>query len=244
MKAPLWALELANEFWKAAGFQEPFPRQLRRPITYALQGSIQYLHGMRLEGVKDYLQQRGIPCPCDRADRPLRACLVAHVGWAIIFIDGTDPEDEQRFSLAHELAHYLRDYWQPRRLACQRLGNQVLDVFDGLRSPTTSERLHALLARFPLGAHVHLMERRKDGGFGNLEIVAAEQDADRLAFELLAPAQDIAKLKARGLDRDSLPALLRQTYGLPADQASGYAHILWPATPRDPLLQRLFKNRR
>ena len=76
---------------------------------------------LRLFGVLEWLRRQGIEFPLTEADRPLRACLVCRRGAGFVFLDGGDDEAEQRFSLAHELAHFLRDYWRPRLLAADRL---------------------------------------------------------------------------------------------------------------------------
>jgi hypothetical protein len=243
MRVLLWVAELADAFWKEAGVLEPFPRGLRRPIARALPLTVVYLPRLRLVKVRQWLVRNRVACPCHEADRPLRACLVARSGIGLVFIDGTDPEEEQRFSLAHELAHFLRDYWQPRRLACRRLGEQVAEVFDGLRPPTPGERLNALLARVRVGFHVHLMRRSGNGRFATHAIAAAERDADRLAYELLAPAESVV---ARGHDApggptlNTLVQLLQATFGMPAAQAQDYGALLLPCAPRgDPLLRQL-----
>jgi Zn-dependent peptidase ImmA (M78 family) len=189
-----------------------------------------------------WLRGNGIVCPCDERDRPLRACLVACHGYGLIFLDGTDANDEQRFSLAHELAHFLRHYWQPRRLACRRLGEQVAEVFDGKRAPTAQEHLHSLLKNAPLGFHLHLMQRGPRREVSNTAVARAEEEADRVAYELLAPAANV--LCRAGSVRDDagrarLAELLRTAFGLPAEQASNYARLLVPTVWEDPLLRRL-----
>src|SRR6266545_2847165 len=93
-----------------------------------------------------------------------------------------------RFSLSHELAHYLRQYLYQRRRTQAAVGMSALDVLDGVRPPTMVERADALLGRVKLGAHVHLMDRTPTGHPPSVSIAAAEREADLLAFELLAPS--------------------------------------------------------
>ncbi len=241
MSVPVWAAELAGIFWHDAGIGEPFPRRLRGPITRALPVGIMGHAGLSLRAVGDRLACYGVRCPGDAADRPLRACLAARRGFGLIVIDTADAEDEQRFSLAHELAHFLRDYWQPRHLAVNRLGGDVLEVLDGLRPASAEERLTALLTRVPVGCHWHLMHR-DDTGRAAPAVRAAERDADRLAYELLAPAADVWTRAAGAGGRLTLPAVvqaLRTVFGLPPAQARDYGAILVPEAPADSLLRRL-----
>lgn len=241
MSVPLWASELASTFWEDVGEPEPFPRSLRRSIAFALPLSVVLLPKLCVSSVLDWLQDCGIVCQLDGGDRPLRACLVARYGHGIAFLDGSDCENEQRFSLAHELAHFLRDYWQPRRIAGQRLGPSVLQVLDGLRPPDSIERVSALLRRMSIGFHTHLMDR--EDGFANGDIEERESGADRLAFELLAPADHVLANGHdfnSGQDRSRLIDLLRNYYQLPGRQATIYATILVRSErPVDPLLRGL-----
>jgi hypothetical protein len=128
MSTPLWVSEAAATFWAVAGAEEAFPRDLRRPIANALPVAVVLLPKLRLSAVDKWLVRQGMTCGLSIRDRALRACLVARYGHGLVFIDGTDPSDEQRFSLAHELAHFIRDYWRPRALAVERLGAGVLEV--------------------------------------------------------------------------------------------------------------------
>src|SRR4051794_34001901 len=243
MSTPFWVGEMADAFWERAGGAEPAPRNLRGPIAYALPLAVVLLPRLRVQGVDDWLLRQSVACGVSVRDRPLRACLVARYGQGFVFLDGTDPDDEQRFSLAHEAAHFLRDYWQPRSVAAERLGPEIFAVLDGEWPPRPAERAHALLASVSLGYHVHFMERTDDGHAASAEIDRAEHEADRLAFELLAPAD--AVLDAAGavpLDeqRAAVTRLLQGTYGLPSAPAAQYAALLAPEPPRaDPFLRRL-----
>lgn len=244
MKVPLWVVELAGEFWGAAGMREPFPRSLRRPIARGLQMAVVSLPRLRLRDVQDWLGRNGIGGICCAGDRSLRACLAARDGWGYVFIDGSDPEDEQRLSLAHEVAHFLRHYWRPRREACVRLGPSVIEVLDGRRPPTPEERVHAVIARVPIGFHWHLMQRDASGEYASEAIAAAEAEADRLAYELLAPAEEVGdRADGAGHDHAALAGLLRDEFGLPAAHADRYSQILLPPVAENPFLQRLGLHR-
>ena len=143
------------------------------------------------------------------------------------FIDGSTDEAEQRLSIAHELAHFLRDYWIVRQRTLNRLGPAVRRVLDGEDAATSSELLHALLRNVALGVHVHLMERDEYGEPRTPAIAQAEKDADRLAYELLAPVEHVAR-NGRLSSKSELANRLQDFYGLPALHASRYAGILVP----------------
>jgi hypothetical protein len=238
VSVPFWVAEMADLFWSSAGMVEPFPRSLRRPIVRASRLAVVLLPLLRIANVREWLRRIDIACPCTERDRALRACLVARAGSGVAFIDSSDSETEQRFSLAHELAHFLRHYWHPRRKASLRLGERVGEVFDGLRPPTQREELRSLLADIPLGFHMHLMGRDGSGRVLTEAVAVAEAEADRLAFELLAPAASVLSSAGDG-GPVGLLRRLQSDYGLPPAQAREYAQILMPSPTVDPLLTRL-----
>jgi hypothetical protein len=196
--------------------------------------------------VCQWLQRNGISQSLSTCDRRLRGCLTADGGHGAIFLDAADPEDEQRFSLAHELAHFLRDYWRPRQLAIQRLGAQALDVLDGQRSPIPHERLGALLAGVPLEFHMHLMDRDAERRPVDFESDVAERCADRLGCELLAPAEHVAVVHAAAGSEQSVTLLVERLcgyYRLPKLEATRYAgQLLGESQPVEGWLQSLRKS--
>jgi hypothetical protein len=233
MSVPVWCADLAALFWNAAGDPSPFPRDLRPVIAGSVPLSVIDLPRLCVAAVCEWFAGRGIAVPLNEPDRPLRACLVAWLGQGFAFLDATDDPTEQRFSLAHELGHFLRDYWQPRQRAIARLGPDVQQVLDGLRPATTEERLHALLRNISIGPFTHLLRRDETGRPLSFAERESELAADRLAFELLAPAAALN-------DDDELIPQLIDAFGLPPVPALRYAALLRPESrAADGLMARL-----
>ena len=219
---PVWVVELAGRFWAAAGEPPPFPRDLERAITDAVPLSVVDRQPLTLHAVSAYLRGLGLPVAVAEPDRPLRAALYCWKGSGVLFLDAADPPDERRFSLAHELAHYLRDYDKLRRRVAKALGRDGLAVLDG-RRVTTDERVRAALRGLTLVPHVHLMSRDPHGQ-PHGDARDAEGAADRLAFELLAPAE----LLRTASDATAVAERLVAEFGLPPLAARQYASIVWP----------------
>ncbi len=236
---PVWVADLAGRFWAAAGDPPAFPRDLEDAVADVGGVTVVRRGGLRVSSVVDYCRSRALPAGFAGPDRPLRAALHCWAGVGTVFLDPTDPPDEQRFSFAHELAHFLRDYLSTRRQVANALGPGAVDVLDGLRPPTPPERLHAVLRNRPLTPHCHLMSRDPAGRPEGDDDRRAELDADRLACELLAPAE----MFRDNADRDELARRLVAEFGLPSSVAAGYAAQLLPPPPApDEMFARLLKR--
>lgn len=224
MSVPVWCADLAANFWARVDVVPPFPRDLREVIVAAVPLSVIELPGVSVDAVRHWFARLELSLPLDEPDRPLRACLVAWLGDGFAFVDATDTAEEQRFSLAHELGHFLRDYLKPRETVTQRLGPSALDVLDGRRLPTPTERFQSVLRNVSIGPFTHLLRRDESG----VPLSAAEREseiaADRLAFELLAPAVELGEAR----NRAELIERLVDEFGLPLLQATQYAAILLP----------------
>lgn len=223
----------AEEFWRCAGRMEPFPRSLEATVSWALPLAIVKLPRLWLAEVHRWLAEREIDFQSPGTNRPLRACLLARGGYGLVFVDGSDPADERRLSLAHEIAHFLWDYLDPRRRALEALGERILPVLDGDRAPSIGEQVDGVLRGVALGTFQHLMERTASGSISQIAVLEAEDRADRLALELLAPRRIVVdRLMSRGMQwREPAAfavaeALLVQDFGLPAPVAKHYGRLL------------------
>lgn len=224
--------QAAEGFWELVDETTSYPRPMQVAITLGSPLELRPVIGLNVDHVLAWTRRINMACAIRGQDRRLHGCLVVWRDKGAIFYDAGDDQAEQRFTLAHELAHYLLDYKTPRERAVRILGESILAVLDGERDPTLDERLHAVLSSVQLGAMSHLMER-PDTGLPMSAILDVENRADRLALELLAPAQPLHEL----LDQTSAPRgfqarlaflddQLTTSRGLPADIAAAYARFL------------------
>lgn len=196
--------DAAASFWALAGGRARYgrPVDLERAVAAALPLGVVKLPRLSSAKVAETIGRIGAVPWSVSIDRPLRACLVADVGVGLVFIDGTDPENEQRFSLAHEVAHFLLHYLEPRRRVVETLGPGLISVLDRVRQPTMAERLSSAMSAIPLEPFRHAMARDGAGGAMHLRTEAIEGEADDLALELTAPSRersDLAELSGESL---------------------------------------------
>jgi hypothetical protein len=185
---------LAHEFWVGTGLQDTFPRNIERAIAMKLPLALIKLPQLHTKVIGQWLEGRHIITPLPPDQRDLLGSLVAYRGYGIIFICGSDDPEEQRLPVAHEVAHFLVDYLHPRQQVIQILGEHIAEVLDGLRKATPAERAAAILSHLRLGPHSHLLPRHGQDEDAQWVVAAAEDRAERLARELVAPQEHMHAL--------------------------------------------------
>lgn len=226
-------LRVSERFWEPARhLARQFPRDLESAISWSVPLFIVRLPNLWVHDLEKYLRLRRLPASIEVADRRLHGCVIGIRGKGFIVVDGTDGARELRFTMAHEVAHFLLDYQEPRQRAIERLGPEIEDVLDGQRSPTPAERVDGLLANAPVGLYAHFMHR-VGGEVAASAIVEAESEADLLAFELLAPEAKVWDAVPKNFAqrsttarRSSLQRLLVRRFGLPSEAAQEYSGML------------------
>jgi IrrE N-terminal-like domain len=221
---------LAAGFWEEWGKDEPFPRDLEIPIHY-LRTSVAICDLPMLcpPTIRNYLQERGHLLALTTPRRWLDGCFYGHKELGFIFLEQNLEPERRRVVLAHEFGHFLAHYEAPRQRAARRLGAAVVPVLDGERPASAAERLSASLSGVRLSSYLHFMDRNEDGSHRE-PVTRAEQTADELGLELLAPWRAVfARLRTGGTWPGTLPQwkeLLATIFGLPQDSAGNYGQRL------------------
>ena len=238
--------EAVDFFWRLCGEVEEYPRSLERPLSLTLPIALVKLPRLRLWDIEDWMRQRGCIFDSDCENRAVRGCMIAYGGRGLLFVDGTDPEDERRFTVAHEIAHFLIEYWLPRTRVIDRLGSAVVDVIDGRRPPTATERVQAIFSNINLGPYRSLLERSSTQD--NPQIWNAENKADWVAINLLAPFKVVLSYLDLTLGEyesrfQTVKEVLQRNFGLPNSVAISYGHALLTAVGRGPSWVELLRSR-
>ena len=168
------------------------PDDVRSAIEAALPVAVVELDRLTPHVVGRWLSERGVPNDLE-GDEALRGCLFARRRTAFLFVRSIGDPAEVQFTLAHEAAHFLLHHEAAR-------DDAPAAVLDGDRPATEVERLNGALVGRPVRPHVHL--------YGSDEEIRAENDADALAVELLAP-----ELERRNL---ATPEEAAEFFGVPA----------------------------
>jgi IrrE N-terminal-like domain len=177
--------EQAAAFWAGAPERTRQQRDIEAAIAWSAPLAVVALPNLDAQRARHWLAERSVQLGDGDDGRPLRGLLLAARGVGVVFLDGTLQHAERRFTLAHELGHFLLDYLEARQRVL-REAPSLLEVVDGWRPPTRTERAQAVLARIPIGLHAHLLERDVHGG-ATSDIEAAEDTASQFALEVLAP---------------------------------------------------------
>src|SRR5687767_10767614 len=138
--------QTAKDFWKKAGGNDVFPCDISGAVSLVLPIDIVSLSELSVQKIQNWLVARKVFLDLEVDDRLLHGFILISRGSGFIFINGTDSEEERRYTIAHETGHFLSDYKLPRELAVKKLGESILEVMDGYREPTLEERIDGTLA--------------------------------------------------------------------------------------------------
>nr|WP_141326358.1 MULTISPECIES: ImmA/IrrE family metallo-endopeptidase [Myxococcus] len=170
---------------------------------------------------QDWLSRRSPGQWFTTQDHDLHGFMAWWRGHGILFFDNQRKDAEQRFTIVHEVAHFVLEEWLPRRRALSIFGPEILPVLDGERAPSPEEALTLFFEQVPLNLRTDLMARDGSGGYASRDVVVAEHRADRVALELLAPVERVLPL-VKQLSREDAINSLRFQFHLPVEKATEY----------------------
>ena len=221
-------------FWKRAGERGGFPTNIEYAAMSALEVIIEEVDNLTVSTAASSFGEAKSLRSGSMRDRTLRGCVVFSPNGATILVEANDDEAQRRFTVAHEVAHFILEVKRRRERAESRLGRGFDDILYGLREATDAERIDAWLRGVRLDPILHLMDRAPDGRHKCGRTNEAECAADDLALEILAPssemASSIAAFRSSRFSEtlDAASEIAERRFGLPKYVAERYAsRLVW-----------------
>lgn len=225
---------IAKDFWSKTTLQKNKPPyDISGAVSLLLPLDIVSMSELTLRKIDQWLRKKGISISTDVNDRYLHGFILISKGAGFMFVNGTDSQEERTFTIAHEASHFILDYKIPRDKAIEKFGNGIEGVLDGFREPTIDEQVRGLINETNIRPFTHLLEKDGDGSFQNIKVFDAENNADALAIELLAPHSEVVKATLSGKRKMSFELfdqqcfdILISKYKLPSSIATQYSKRL------------------
>ncbi len=224
----------ANWFWHHAGGRSSYPADIRYATTCALPVSVMEIADLTTSTAADYFelpQDEHIP---SAGERNLHGCIAVRPRGATILVEIHDEDAQKRFTIAHEVAHYIIEVHRHQERAARMMDDGYVEVLYGSRKATPNERIDACLYNVRSSPITHFMDRTPSGEYGCGQTLRAECAADLLATEILAPRATLMdslsphrRLPFRQLV-DTAIHLSEHRFGLPSAIAESYGNrVIW-----------------
>ena len=218
-------------FWKRAGGRFDHPADIAYAVMCALDVYVDKVPCLTLVSAAAHTGREGLWLPDGADERSLHGCVIVGRSGGAILVEESDDEAERRFTIAHEVSHYILEVKQRHERATGRMGREFVDTLHGLREATQTERIDAWLTNTRLEAFAHFMDRAPGGGYGCSRTLEAECRADDLALEILAPRSELtAAISSMGFSESLKVArrIAERRFGLPESVAEWYANrVVW-----------------
>lgn len=220
----------AKTFWEQTKVDLTPPYDIEQAVALVLPLNIVTMSNLSFKKIQEWFSNHGVVFKVGFNNRLVHGFLTCSQGEGFVFVNGTDSDDERRFTIAHETSHFIIEYHNPRLKAIAKFGVNIVPVLDGLRDATVEERIDGILSNISVRKFTHLLEKSGTGEFDSYNNWSAENDADALAVELLAPIERVCSevlSELRSLTYKSCKSetveILTDKYHLPISIASLYA---------------------
>ena len=222
---------LSDWFWTRAGGWFDHPADIAYAATCALDVYVDEVAGLTPVSAAAHIGRGRLWIPDGVDERSLHGCVIASRSGGTILVEKNDDEAEKRFTIAHEVSHYILEVKQPHERATDRMGREFADALYRLREPTPTECIDAWLNNTRSEAFAHFMDRAPGGRYGCSLTLEAECRADDLALEILAPRSVLtAAVSSMGFSESLKVArrIAERRFGLPESVAERYASwVVW-----------------
>lgn len=224
---------IAREFWATSYAEFRYNYDIIKVVESSPNVHLIRIPQLNPTKITSWLTSRKIDIPVENNDRSLDGALLIQNGTVIMFIDTAENDIRQRYTLAHQVSHFLLAYQMPKERAIIKLGKEIAAALkDDTEAPVT-QLVQSALQGMTGAAYTLLIEKSEDAFPSDRLNLLPESPADTLALELLAPRYQIiqetasasARLRYSPFKR-TCQELLIDKYRIPLEIAHKYAKEL------------------
>jgi Zn-dependent peptidase ImmA (M78 family) len=224
---------IAREFWSTVDQKHRETYDIVSAVNDTLTINLILIKNLSIKKMEDWLISIGKYENFGIDDRSLHGFLMIKNGNICMFVEESEDQSQQRFTVAHEVSHYLLDYQLPKERAILALGKEIEDVLNGNLPPTDTQLALSVIKGVNISPYTFMIEKNGNGSFFNWSNFNSENEADYLAMELLAPRARIVNETFSSIKRRSYSQFIRKSeeilishYKIPPDIARHYASEL------------------
>ena len=211
-----------------SGGQPSYPiafNSLSARIRESFRIAIHSIPDLDIARIAATVQRLGLPFESTTLDRysALAGFLYAYHGGGIIFIEETDPEERQKFSLAHELGHFINDYYRPVYLKYE--SSNTIPLFQAEQTVQVRQVVSARCTKRDIfgGDEPEMVEVKSPDTRSLLDSLQREHKekykeikANLFAAELLMPMEECRRIEHEnpGAGQEELTAALMKRFGV------------------------------
>ena len=218
--------------------------RLNKAIDYLDQVILEFIPDLTIEKFFRKFRHPFQNSSPSKPEIPLHGIVEVIDGLGIIGINDSDPPNEQVFTLAHELAHYLIEQMVPEKRMDQCKEKLKLVGRRAIDKTHIMDHLIGILRNLEVAPLRHYLTRGNLSGEQYLRIAHAETNADRLAFELLAPFSELIGAVDSGSyvrTREKTYDVLVNDFHFPMGPANHYSGIVAERLYRGPSIKEWLK---
>lgn len=224
---------IAREFWLTVDQEYRDGFDIVNAIDTSVFINLRRIKELSLKKLEEWLKEMTDQEEFNIDDRHLHGALIIKGPSIFMFVEASEDEVQQRFTVAHEVSHFLLDYHLPKERAILALGKEIEDVLNGNLPPSNIQRTLSAIKGVDIAPYSFLIEKTGNGSFENWSNFNAENEADYLALELLAPrarviSETISSTKRLAYSQFTRKSkeILIEKYRIPVRIADQYASEL------------------
>jgi len=224
---------IAREFWSTVDQNYHENYDIISAVDTSPTIDLIKIKNLSISKIEEWLIAIGLKDNFDIPDRRLHGVLIIKGDSVAMFIEDDENPIQQRFTVAHEVSHYLLDYQIPKEKAILALGKEIEDVLNGNLPANNTQLALSVIKGINIDPYSFLIEKTGNGSFEDWKNFNSENEADYLALELLAPRIRIINETFSSTKRLSYSQFTRKSqeiliekYRIPSDIARQYASQL------------------